>query len=88
MADPGLDDVRPLATALSRRMPHSGERCAGSATGPTTPCRRTKLASCGLLAATEVRLGLGQVLNGVETRVLVINTGGTIGMKLKDEGNS
>lgn len=55
-------------------------------TSPTAsqlhPCRRRKLSSCGSLESGD------PVPSPVadESRVLVINTGGTIGMKLHDNG--
>lgn len=51
------------------------------------PSRRRKLSSCSSLEIVEQQLASPSAAAAAEARVLVINTGGTIGMTLHDNGN-
>lgn len=52
------------------------------------PSRRRKLSSCNSLESVEQQLASpSSAAAAAEARVLVINTGGTIGMTLHDNGN-
>lgn len=54
------------------------------------PSRRRKLSSCNSLESVEQQQQQQQLASpsAAEARVLVINTGGTIGMTLHDNGNA
>ncbi|XP_041809759.1 60 kDa lysophospholipase [Chelmon rostratus] len=84
MADP---NKTPLALALSKQQTQH-EVDAAEATcdvspsrgGPLQPCRRRKLSSCVSIESADSAASPP----AAEARVLVINTGGTIGMTLHD----
>ncbi|CAG5866400.1 unnamed protein product [Menidia menidia] len=79
MADTNGGSITPLARELSQ--PRLASAYDASPTGPQLhPCRMRKLSSCASLDKTEP----GRSPCAAEARVLVLNTGGTIGMTLHD----
>ncbi|XP_037097625.1 60 kDa lysophospholipase isoform X2 [Syngnathus acus] len=82
MAQTPPDTLTPLARALSH---HNLDAVASNEvvsprTSQVHPCRRRQLTSCGSFDGNE----LARSPSVAEARVLVINTGGTIGMTLTD----
>ncbi|XP_070836188.1 60 kDa lysophospholipase isoform X2 [Chaetodon trifascialis] len=80
MADP---NITPLALALSKQQVDAAEATCDVSPSrgvPLHPSRRRKLSSCASIESTEPQTSPCVT----EARVLVINTGGTIGMTLHD----
>ncbi|XP_077394400.1 60 kDa lysophospholipase isoform X2 [Festucalex cinctus] len=82
MANTPPNTLTPLARALSHHKLDSAE--SNEVVSPRNPqvhpCRRRQLTSCGSFDGNE----LASSPSAAEARVLVINTGGTIGMTLLD----
>ncbi|XP_077412003.1 60 kDa lysophospholipase isoform X2 [Vanacampus margaritifer] len=82
MANTPPNTLTPLARALSHHKLDSAE--SNEVVSPRNtqvhPCRRRQLTSCGSFDGNE----LASSPSAAEARVLVINTGGTIGMVLLD----
>lgn len=79
MADSSFDNLTPLARALSHpKLDEGTEACP-----PLHTCRRRKLLSCKSTESVEPATSPSAV---TEARVLVLNTGGTIGMTIHDDG--
>uniref|UniRef100_A0A673CCS9 asparaginase n=1 Tax=Sphaeramia orbicularis TaxID=375764 RepID=A0A673CCS9_9TELE len=81
MADSSFNDLTSLARALSQPSLDLFESndVSPSRSVQLHPCRRRKLSSCNSLESIEPLAS-----PSAEARVLVINTGGTIGMTLRD----
>ncbi|XP_047193577.1 60 kDa lysophospholipase isoform X2 [Scophthalmus maximus] len=81
MADSSFDNLTSLARALSHPKLELSEPSDVSPTrgAQLQPCRRRKLSSCTSLESVEPLTS-----PTAEARVLVINTGGTIGMTIHD----
>uniref|UniRef100_UPI0037E6FFC4 60 kDa lysophospholipase isoform X2 n=1 Tax=Semicossyphus pulcher TaxID=241346 RepID=UPI0037E6FFC4 len=82
MADSSLNNLTSLGRALSQPKP---DLLDSTDVGPTRniqlhPCRRRKLSSCNSIESVEIATSP----TAAEARVMVINTGGTIGMTLHD----
>ncbi|KAL7380728.1 hypothetical protein ABVT39_022886 [Epinephelus coioides] len=81
MADSSFNNLTSLARALSQPTLNVIEtNDVGPARNVLHPCRRRKLSSCSSFEHIETVTSP----SAVEARVLVINTGGTIGMTLHD----
>ncbi|XP_078031168.1 60 kDa lysophospholipase isoform X2 [Epinephelus lanceolatus] len=81
MADSSFNNLTSLARALSQPTLNVIEaNDVGPARNVLHPCRRRKLSSCSSFEHVETVTSP----SAVEARVLVINTGGTIGMTLHD----
>lgn len=81
MADCSFNNLTSLARALSQPTLNVIEaNDVGPARNVLHPCRRRKLSSCSSFEHVETVTSP----SAVEARVLVINTGGTIGMTLHD----
>lgn len=84
MADSSFNNLTSLARALSQPKLElaEGNDFSPTRSGQVQPCRRRKLSSCNSVeSVVSVRSPSD------EARVLVINTGGTIGMTIHDNGN-
>lgn len=75
-----------LARALSQPQMDLSDAPSDASTARVSmqPSRRRKLSSCSSLEIAEQQLASP---SAAEARVLVINTGGTIGMTMHDNGN-
>nr|XP_020446656.1 60 kDa lysophospholipase isoform X2 [Monopterus albus] len=82
MADSSLDNMTSLARALSQpKLDMKEVNDVGSPRNiPLHPCRRRKLSGCNSPESFD-----SVISPSAEARVLVINTGGTIGMTLHDD---
>ncbi|XP_019721003.1 60 kDa lysophospholipase isoform X1 [Hippocampus comes] len=82
MASSPPNVLTPLARALSHHQLDTAEsnEVVSPRNAQVHPCRRRQLTSCGSFDGTE----LASSPSVVEARVLVLNTGGTIGMTLTD----
>lgn len=88
MADSSINNLTSLARALSQPkldLVEVTDVCPPRSV-QLHPCRRRKLSSCNSVESVEPVTSPSAAAAAAEARVLVINTGGTIGMTLHDNG--